>query len=168
MKTFGLLETQELVSLLPLDDESYSTSQLKPSAAVDEWAQPTAVPLVKLPQPAFDAATHKCDSLLVWFKDRVERDWEITPLTAREIRAKVPQSITVRQLREWLIRNDLFESVELILASVPNATERAIAENWWNYATEYQRAHPLVSTLGEALGMSAEQIDTAWVAASKL
>ncbi len=189
MKTFGIPTTQELISLLPLDDESYSPTQLCPrdkywqedprapwnqqdhnlnSADYPEllWLTPVVVPLIKLSKPFFNEATHKCEPLLVWFEDRVERDWTVTELTSQELKAKVPPNITVRQLREWLILNNLFDTVEITLQSISNPIEQAIALNWWNYATEYQRHHPLVETLGAALGMSSEQIDTAWIEAS--
>ena len=51
------------------------------------WETPTIIPLVKLPKPD-DTLTHYSEPKLVWFDDRVERDWEILPIpqpTAEEI-----------------------------------------------------------------------------------
>jgi hypothetical protein len=91
MKTFGQLETQELVSLQLADDDTDPANvieiggdrvridTIKPRDAAEDWTPPTIVPLVKLPQPE-DTLTHYSEPKLVWFEDRVERDWEILPI----------------------------------------------------------------------------------------
>lgn len=77
MKTFGLLETQELISIVLDDDGNPRLDTLKPIDAGDDWIPPTIVPLIKLPQPQLDVTKEYCEPKLVWFNDRVERDWEI-------------------------------------------------------------------------------------------
>jgi len=99
MKTFGILETQTLVSLYLNDDETINLEPLRPRDKWEQgnlaapwnqenpnldtdwsssiWEPPTIVPLVKLPQPQLDPVTEYCEPKLVWFEDRVERDWEI-------------------------------------------------------------------------------------------
>jgi len=49
------------------------------------WTPPVLVPIVKLPQPNYDQSTQKVEPILVWFEDRVERDWTIINLTEPEI-----------------------------------------------------------------------------------
>jgi hypothetical protein len=88
MKTFGLTDTQELVSIVLDDDGNPRLDTLKPADAGEDWAPPRLVPLVKLLQPAHDEATQTCEPLLVWHDDRVERDWTIRDLTPEEIAAR--------------------------------------------------------------------------------
>jgi hypothetical protein len=79
MKQFGLVSTRELISI-PLDDDGNPRlDTLAPTPTPDDWTPPEIVPLVKLDKPA-DTLTHYSEPKLVWFADRVERDWEIIPI----------------------------------------------------------------------------------------
>jgi len=53
------------------------------------WEPPDVVPLVKLPKPD-DTATHHYEPTLVWFSDRVERDWVDLEFTEQEIAERNP------------------------------------------------------------------------------
>jgi len=53
------------------------------------WEPPDIVPLVKLDKPK-DNDNHY-DPVLIWFDDRVERDWVGRDLTPDEIAARTPQ-----------------------------------------------------------------------------
>ena len=77
MKTYGLKETQELVSIVLDEEGNPRLDTLKPIDAGDDWTPPEIVPLVKLRQPELDITKEYCEPKLVWFSDRVERDWEI-------------------------------------------------------------------------------------------
>lgn len=99
MKTYGILETQTLISLQLNEDGTPNIQSIRPrdkweQDAIDApwnqenadtetdwsesiWIPPTIVPLVKLPQPELDVTKEYCEPKLVWFGDRVERDWEI-------------------------------------------------------------------------------------------
>jgi len=88
MKTFGNLDTRELISI-PLDDDGNPRlDTLAPTPMPDDWTPPVVVPLVKLEQPDCNPATHRCTPVLVWFPDRVERQWVSTPLTDEELAAR--------------------------------------------------------------------------------
>jgi hypothetical protein len=39
---------------------------------------------------------------------------------------------------------------------------------WWEYATTWERANPLLNALGFGLGLSSDQIDALFVAASQI
>lgn len=85
----------------------------------------------------------------------------IEPLLPEQI-IQIPQSITMRQARLYLLQISLLDSVDLILA-----TNRA----WqieWEYATEVQRSSILVAALAEQLGLTSEQLDNMFIEASKL
>jgi hypothetical protein len=80
----------------------------------------------------------------------------------------VPESVTRRQLKEWLIANDLIDQVEAALNGIQDAKQRRIALNWWTESQDFRRDHPLVASLAAALGMTSEQVDAAFSAAAQL
>lgn len=82
MKTYGLLPTQTLASLTTDDDGAF----IPP---LDEGV--TAVPLVKLPAPEVTSAKI-AQPVLVWFDDRVERQWLVAERTLTEA-----ETITARR-----------------------------------------------------------------------
>jgi len=84
IKTFGRIDTQEIISLQTDEAGDPKAESLKPAAAPDDWTAPVLIPLVKLPKPAFDPLAQKVEPKLVWKTDKVERDWEIVPLNAEE------------------------------------------------------------------------------------
>ena len=87
MKQFGLVSAQELISI-PLDDDGAPRlDTLAPTPTPDDWTPPEVVPLIKLDQPDCNPATHRCTPVLVWFPDRVERQWVSTLLTDEELAA---------------------------------------------------------------------------------
>lgn len=76
MKTFGVIwadGTQELRSIL-LDEEGNLRIQdsLRPYPYKDDWIEPNIIPLVKIDKPE----EGNWEPKLVWFEDRVERQWE--------------------------------------------------------------------------------------------
>lgn len=78
----------------------------------------------------------------------------------------VPASITARQLRLWLVRNGVtLAAVEAAIGAMdePAQTEARIE---WEYATQFERRHPLVRTLAAALfGLTERTVDAALDAA---
>ncbi len=58
--------------------------------------------------------------------------------------------------------------VDATIAAIPDDTQRASAEYFWEYSTSYHRDHPLIGQLGAGLGLSNEQIDAMWSAAAQL
>ncbi len=51
---------------------------------------------------------------------------------------------------------------------VPAGSDQDKAQIEWEYATTFNRLHPLIGTVGTALGLSDTQIDSLWVAAAAL
>lgn len=80
----------------------------------------------------------------------------------------IPQVISRRQLKEWLIRNDLYDTVVYIIAQIEDPLEERIALNWWTEAAEIERWHPMVLQITTTLGMNEEQVDDAFRAAGQL
>ena len=85
------------------------------------------------------------------------------------ILAPVPAPITRRQLRLWLLRKGKTDAdVRAVIAAIPDPTQRAAALIEWEDATTYERGHPLIASLGAALGFTAEQMDAGFREAAAL
>lgn len=77
--------------------------------------------------------------------------------------------LTARQLRLGLIAAGVtLSSVDSAIAVIPDPTEREIATVEWEYASQFERDHSLIEQIGDALGMTVEQIDAAWLTAMEL
>jgi hypothetical protein len=73
MQTFGLIwpnGTKELRSIVLDDDGNPRMDTLKPNPKPDDWQAPQVLPLVKIPKPE-----GAWEPNVVWFADRVERQW---------------------------------------------------------------------------------------------
>ena len=58
--------------------------------------------------------------------------------------------------------------VDAAIAAIPDDQQRAVAEIEWEYATQFERMHPLIAQVGGAFGLTPEQIDGMWQAAMEL
>jgi hypothetical protein len=86
-----------------------------------------------------------------------------TALAAAErtrLRTSLP-AITARQLRLWLHGAGLLEQIPALIAALPEP-QRTTAQIEWEFSSDYQRDHPLVTQLGAALGMTSADMDLAW------
>jgi hypothetical protein len=88
--------------------------------------------------------------------------------TPEEARARLP-NLTARQIRLGLIANGFtLDQVQTAIDAIPDAAQKAAAQVEWEYATQFERLHPLVASVGSALGLTDEQIDTLWTASVSL
>jgi hypothetical protein len=74
MKTYGVLfadGTKELISIVLDDEGNPRLYTLAPCPTPEDWVEPTIVPLLKIEKPEGD-----WKPVVVWFEDRVERQWE--------------------------------------------------------------------------------------------
>lgn len=93
---------------------------------------------------------------------------QIEQLLASSVQTSRPLApITARQLRLWLAGAGILGEVEGLIAGLPEP-QRTMAGIEWEFSISYERNHPLVIQLGTALGMTSQDLDTAWVNASKL
>ncbi|MDS1315329.1 hypothetical protein [Aliarcobacter butzleri] len=76
----------------------------------------------------------------------------------------IPTSITQRQCRLMLVQIGKYQEA---VAFIENSQDDTIKIEW-EYASTIERNNPLVSTLGEQLGLTKEQLDSLFVEASKL
>lgn len=90
------------------------------------------------------------------------------PPTKAEARAQMPR-LTARQLRLGLVNAGISPmQVTNTLAAMPASPEAEKAQIEWEYATEFNRLHPLIATVGTQLNLTADQIDTMWLASVNL
>ncbi len=88
--------------------------------------------------------------------------------TPEEIRASLP-ALTARQFRLGLIEGGFsLSDVEDALAAISDPVERQKGQVEWEYATQFNRLHPLVVQLSETLGLTPEQVDDLWATALNL
>ncbi len=81
----------------------------------------------------------------------------------------VPESISARQIRLWLINNGIqLIQVEQAIDNIEDQLIRETTKIEWEYAPYVERSHPWVEQLGSILGLNPSQIDSAFIEASKL
>lgn len=71
--------------------------------------------------------------------------------------------LTARQLRLGLVLNGFtLAQVEATIEAIEDEQDREVARIEWEYASQFDRAHPLIEQVGAALGLTPEQIDAMW------
>ncbi len=106
--------------------------------------------------PHYDQETHYIKSLTVRDGDLWRMTHEVLPLPIPP--APVIAPITPRQLRLELLNRGFLAGVEMAIASLPEPHKTgAMIE--WEYASEFQRAHPMVSAIAAAIGVSSDMLD---------
>lgn len=93
----------------------------------------------------------------------VVRVWVPAPVVV------VPATISPRQIRLWLINHGIsLSAVDATIASIENEVLRETTKIEWEFSPYVERNHPMINTLGAALGLTGEQIDQAFVEASQI
>ena len=75
----------------------------------------------------------------------------------------VPMVISTLQGKLQLIKMGLLDTLEVIIAQA-GSTEKF----YWEYATTWERASPILNRLAPVIGMSQEGLDNFFIEASKL
>ncbi len=88
---------------------------------------------------------------------------EIAAREAAALAASVPQSVTPRQVRLLLLGQGLLSQVEELIAAQDEATKIT-----WQYALEFKRNDPLLTSLAATLGLTDQQVDEFFIAAAAL
>jgi hypothetical protein len=74
MKTYGVIfadGTKELISIVLDENDQPRMDTLAPYPTPEDWVEPTIIPLIKIEKLEGDWTPK-----VVWFEDRVERQWE--------------------------------------------------------------------------------------------
>jgi len=75
----------------------------------------------------------------------------------------VPESVSARQIRLWLINNGI--QVENAINNIEDPITRETIKVEWEYAPYVERNHPMLVPLAQALGLTENQVDTAFIQA---
>ena len=73
----------------------------------------------------------------------------------------------MRQARLALLANGLLANVQTAINSLPEPNKTK-AQIEWEYSNSLQRGNPFVATLGTALGLNSDGIDSLFIQASQL
>lgn len=93
----------------------------------------------------------------------------ITPYTRPDPISVIPQTISARQVRIWLIQNNIsLDQVDNIINNIQDPIMRDITKVEWEYAPYIERNHPMLPVLAEALGLDSFALDQAFVEASQI
>ena len=126
----------------------------------DEWIANLPEGTIEVPLRPNEYHTWDADNS-VWV------DGYVAP-TAEELRQQM-KALTARQFRLGLLGGGItLTQVDSAIAAISDPTERATAEIEWNFATQFERLHPLVVSLSASLGLTPEQVDTMWTGALEL
>lgn len=79
----------------------------------------------------------------------------------------VPRVVTMRQARLALLGAGLLQQVDQAISALPEPQQSA-ARIEWDYSSEVHRDRAFVQQLGEALGLSDEQLDALFIQAAAL
>lgn len=108
-------------------------------------------------EPLWDMAQDMAAVQMPPLEPEPEPEPSLAPLTARQLRLGLVAAAGI-----------LPSQVDTAIAAIPDEAARAVAEIEWEYASQFERNHPLIEQVGTALGLTTEQIDTMWQAAMAL
>jgi hypothetical protein len=78
----------------------------------------------------------------------------------------VPESVSARQIRLWLINNGIqLIQVEQAINNIEDPITRETIKVEWEYAPYVERNHPMLVPLAQALGLTENQVDQAFIQA---
>lgn len=93
---------------------------------------------------------------------------QYVPPTEIEIRASM-FPLTARQFRIGLVRGGIsIAAVTAAIEAMPDSPAKDEARIEWEYATTFNRTHPLIETVATALGLTPTQVDDMWTSAANL
>lgn len=150
----GLIPSRSLVTL----------SQDSEGRWIDIPEGEKVVPLIK--NPSATTPGRVAHPKLTWYEDRVERDWDYI-----EKQQPVPASVTRAQLKLALIEAGLYQrTVDFVntRANFPDEDTWKKVQVNWNDRLTFERQHPVVLMLMQALGISSDQADALWITAANL
>lgn len=96
------------------------------------------------------------------FNGLVDNVWIIRTVN-EDINPPVPYEITSRQVRLFLLQQNLLADVEAIIQN-----ESQEVKIQWEYSTSFQRNNPLLIDLATRLNISSEDLDQFFIQASKI
>ena len=98
-------------------------------------------------------------------------DGKYTPPAIPEPPAKTPSDFPLsdRQLRIGLIMAGFdLANIQAAIDAIPDATQRAVAQVWWDRSILIHWEHPMTQNLIGLVGLTPEQASAMWMAAKDL
>lgn len=89
-------------------------------------------------------------------------EWVIPPVV-------IPESVSARQIRLWLVQHGYtLSQVDAAIDQIPDALQQDMVRIEWEYAPYVERSHPMLIPLAAALGLTSEQVDSAFIEAAQI
>lgn len=161
------MTTYQLISLNPLKLQYKSLNGLPSS-------------LIRSSSPPPTPAGYKYVENIPMPNDAPEGQYYVRELTADEYGWKleaipevVIESVSRIQMRDVLIDNDLFDTVEATISGMPESTDEEIVakkkmNEWWNNAPNFRRDNPRIAAMQAAMGLTDAEVDALFLAASQV
>ena len=150
--------------------DNYDVAYWFPQTQKAQETGNTLALVTSLPEPTYDPATQNCvlGDTPVLSNGEWSVDWTVTQKTPEEIAAELAQwraqtACTPFQGRMALVDANLLTQVETAINSADQKTKTA-----WEYALEWKRTSPLITTLAAALNLSDVEVDELFKAAQKI
>lgn len=81
----------------------------------------------------------------------------------------VPESVTMKSARKALILAGIsMPTIEAAFDTITDATQKELAKVDWEFSANVLRQSPLVASMATALGLTSQQVDDLFIAASKI
>ena len=93
--------------------------------------------------------------------------WVVLPVSPPSASVPVPFEVSRRQARQQLIVMDLIGNVQPVIDAIADDTARALVQSFWDDSGVFERGHPQMIELAVAIGLSAEQLDDAFIEAAQ-
>lgn len=159
------MKTYQLIKLSPLKLEYSSVNGLPSSLTRDAAAPPTPdgydyVENLPMPDDAPEGQYYARDLTTESY------GWKLQATSEEVI-----DSVTRIQMRDALIDAQLFDTVEAIIAGMPETTDQEVIDkkkmnDWWNHAPNFRRENIRIATMQAAMGLTDEEVDAIFLAAS--
>ena len=116
------------------------------------------------------------DIAYVYLTDEESEGYDDLTLVSQEeieelgdvVKILIPESISKRQAKQQLLLDGKLGQVQEVINSIPDETERMMAQLYWDESTEFERSHPTLTEIGAALGLTEAELDMMFINASKL
>lgn len=94
-------------------------------------------------------------------------EWDSSTLKVKLFPQPIPQRVSARQIRLWLIQHNFqLSQIDSSIDSIEDPLVRETVRIEWEYAPYIERNHPWLVPLAESLGLNETQIDQAFIEAS--
>ena len=166
--TLAQLSESEIRALNP--NTSFPSPFLEPEgyAFIFPAPQPTHDPITQRVQaiaPELTTLGHweQRWSVVELFETQEDKDAAVAADVEAKRIAAIPAVISPRQIRQALTAAGLRASVEAAVAAGDQDTK-----DWWEFATTFERSHPLVIGMAAGLGVTPLQMDDLWTLAGSI